>query len=88
MQKYKIVYDANGAKEAAPIDATEYTLGDKITVSSASMTRDGYIFQCWKNSLEYKPGDTFVLDEAIAAMASYGVLTLTAQWIPTPLQPL
>lgn len=83
---YQVLYDTNGANEPTPVDTKQYKLGDTITLSNVTLTKEGYDFKGWKlaDNNSYQANEAIVLDESIAAMATNSNLTFVAIWEETP----
>jgi uncharacterized repeat protein (TIGR02543 family) len=73
---YKVVYNANGGKNAPP---AEYKYPDvALTLTTDMPTRDGYSFVNWNNVKDGTGSYTFVPGGTYAA--AYKAATLYAQW--------
>ena len=78
---HKVTYDGNNATSGtAPTDATEYKIGQTVTVlgNTGNLMRTGYTFTRWNtaadgNGTDYAPSATFAINHSI---------TLYAKWIP------
>lgn len=75
---YRITYYSNGATAgSAPVDQKNYTMAEKVTISSAgSLKKEGYEFIGWNTNKNgygssYKPGETLYI---------YNNIELYAQW--------
>ncbi len=63
-----------------PIDMKQYRFGASVTLMDNTFVKNGYTFRCWKINPEYKPVESFVLNEEMYQRAISGNLTFTAQW--------
>lgn len=72
---WTVSYNGNGKTGGTvPTDNTQHLDGSSVTVLSSSLTKTGYTFAGWLNSVD---GNTYGSDESFTITAN---TTLTAQW--------
>lgn len=78
---YTLNYDANGGTGTPPSSVTGLTIGQSITVATATgLTRSGFVFDSWNTAAN---GSGTSVDEADAFAMPGANVTLYAQWTPT-----